>query len=315
LNGLFELAGGSEQGWTGSWQRAIGDDAILRRGNLEVNDFNLGEDGTRASLEFIRAGIRYNRRMERLRDDGQEIWASVIMDWRPTTVGNNVGNVTLTRNNEQVLSFGRKFGNRRIAIVLPGGVSFETSTPAEGRHLLLLKIEMSGDGGTERAFLWVDPPLEQPTGGPDVVSADAATPTGRFNLNDGIDGVQLKVEGTPPLAVEYDRLVIGGSFRAVLPGFTVANANREQRAWQFYVLPNPTAGAVTVNWTSTSVDNYTLALYDAGGRLLRRFNERRYPAGPQSQVLDLAALGLPAGTYFLRLRGDGGVATQRVVLQ
>ncbi|WP_197494009.1 T9SS type A sorting domain-containing protein [Lewinella sp. 4G2] len=314
LNGMFELDGGSEQGWTSPWEREIGDDGIIRRGDIPTDLIGPSDGGTRASLEFVRAGIRYNRRMRRQLDDGREYWVSCIMNWLPGSANGNVGNLTLTQNNQQVISVGKKFGNGRIAIVLPGGVNFETNIAAEGIHTLLLKIETSGNNGAEMAYLWVDPDLATLGADPDVSTANVRTPANTFRANNGVDGVQLKVEGTPPLLVDYDRLVIGGSLASVSPGFLVNTSQTTLAPLPLSVFPNPLREVATTTFSLTTPGTLRIALWDLNGRLIRDYGEAHYPAGISELSLRLGGSSIPTGTYILRVTGEQVAGSVKVII-
>jgi hypothetical protein len=312
LNGMFELNGG--EGWAGPWTRETGDDGIIQRGDIGPREQTITGQETHASLDFVRAGIRYNRPIELIQDDGRDLWITVVMDWSTGGVAENVGNVTLTRSGSQVLSFGRKFGNRKIAFVLPGGISFESDVLAEGIHLLLVKIEFSGDTGRERAYLWVDPSdVDQPAGGPALASADVSIPEGALSLNSGINGVQLKVEGTPPLKVGYDDLAMGRTFQSVLGDYVISNQNPGINRLPLRVSPVPSNGEVRLQWTMPIADSARTELFDQNGRLTQLLGVRTYPAGEQSTTLNLSGLNLPSGTYVLRVSGSNWLATERIV--
>lgn len=314
-NGLFNLDGGSEQGWISPWSRLTGDDAILRRGNLEAPEFNQAEDGTHTEFNFVRAGMQYARQTRRFRDEGQEIWLSAVMDWRPGSAANNIGNITLTRGGDQGITFGRRFGNRRIAIILPGGVVFDTDVQAEGVHTLLMKIEMSGDSGNELAYLWVDPDFAALGADPDVATADARTPAGRFNLNRGIDGVLLRAEGTPPLNMAFDRFVMGGSVTSVGPASPVSSRAIVKPNLTLSAFPNPSSGQLTLQWDQPVTDRVQVRLFDIRGTMVLELPTQEFAPGPRTQQVNLGERELPAGTYLAYLRGSGSYGYVRVILR
>ncbi len=68
--------------------------------------------------------------------------------------------------------------------------------------------------------------------------------------------------------------------------------------------PNPVTGMLTLEAPGLQWDK--LEVFDAGGRLLRQWNE----PGQDEIVLDLS--GLPPGWMVLRLQGEGGFAQMRV---
>ncbi|WP_020570145.1 T9SS type A sorting domain-containing protein [Neolewinella persica] len=314
-NPMFCL-GDTINGWTGPWTRETGDDAIIRGGDL-VPTTVIPTSG-RASLEFIRAGIRYNRPIDLIEDDGQALWISYDVDFRAGSVANNVGNVTFTRGSNQVFTVGRKFGNRKIGLVWPGAGNYNTDIDAEGLHRLVVKIQFSGDSGDELAWLWVDPDTFNDAGEPTAETADITVPTTGLpglRLNIGIDGVQLKVEGTPPLEVDFDNLILGRTFRAVDPDYIVGTRNVSQVKFPVKLFPNPTNGPIGIEWEMPMTGPLAISLYDHTGRRLRQFATRSYPAGPQHITLSLADRKLPAGSYLLRLATPGFQTTQPIIYQ
>ena len=313
LNPLFCI-GDTTAGFLNEWTREIGDDAIIRRGNLVTTGESDG-GSHRAALEFRRAGIRYNRAIPRIQDDGDELWLAVDMDFRPGSVANNVANVTLTRAGNQAIAVGRKFGNRKIGLVFPGAGGYNTAVDAEGLHRLVLRIRFSGDTGNEEAWLWVDPTDFNAAGEPTDVSADLfigtdAAPALRLNI--GLDGVQLKNEGTPPLFVDYDNLVLARTYAATDPDFSTSTLSPTVANLPLTVYPNPTGGPLTVSWQMPAAGALTLALYDGAGRRVAQRPTRPFTAGHHTLSLDREVTDLPAGSYLLqmssaRLRGAAQV--------
>lgn len=300
FNPLFNLMGG-DRGWDGPWVRSVGDDAILRRGSLGSMVDN--SVGTYASLEFVRAGIRYDRDINRIQDDGKVLWLAFDINFAPGSVANNVGNVTLTRAGNQVFSVGRKFGNRKIGLVWPGASGYKTDVDAEGLHRLVVKIQFSGDTEEEKAWLWVDPDSFNASGEPMESEADIAVPQPGMpplRLNIGIDGVQLKVEGTPPLKVGYDNLVLARSFAATAADYVVSNRPTYSSMVPLTIYPNPSPGPVTVSWFQPRSEQVVLRVTDSSGRLVAKHQPGLLPVG--QQVISLPALEqLPSGSYFLLL--------------
>ena len=316
FNGMFAQDGGT--GWTTVWNRAIGEDAIFLRGDLSTETIAAEEGGTRALLRFVRAGIRYNRRFEGIReaDDTGDLWFSAVLNWEDGGPSNNVGNVTVTYNDEQVFSFGRKFGNRRIAIVLPGGTNFETPVVAEGTHHLVLKLKWSNDGSREQAFLWVDPPMAGNRIELAESTADAATPTNAINLPNGINGIQLKVEGTPPLTVEYDHFRMGNSFQAILPDFTNSLSEVGPAELQMQLSPNPAAGVTRLSWQQPhAADRVAIELYTLQGSRIAVLTERPAPAGSNYFDIPVSELNLKPGAYLVRYTGRGLRGGSRLIVR
>lgn len=81
--------------------------------------------------------------------------------------------------------------------------------------------------------------------------------------------------------------------------------------------PNPAAATVRVSANVTNPGTYSLAVYDATGRLVIDLFRGRLEPGPQFWTWDRnssARTHVPAGTYFVRLAGPGRSAGRRLVL-
>jgi hypothetical protein len=83
------------------------------------------------------------------------------------------------------------------------------------------------------------------------------------------------------------------------------------------VEPNPSTLTVRLGANVTRPGNYSLAVYDAAGRLVVDLFRGRLEPGPQSWTWDRNSrtrARVPAGTYFVRLVGPGLCAGRRLVL-
>jgi len=80
--------------------------------------------------------------------------------------------------------------------------------------------------------------------------------------------------------------------------------------------PNPSSGALSVEFTLPRAAHVRLALYDVAGRRVRDLLDESRAAGPQRAFVDLAAGGVaPAnGVYLLRLDADGESRVRRVTV-
>jgi len=84
-----------------------------------------------------------------------------------------------------------------------------------------------------------------------------------------------------------------------------------------FLWPNPATGTVLVTAVVTRPGVYSLALYDATGRLVSSGLQRHFEAGLLSWAWDRTSFAggrIPAGTFFLRLAGPGTCITRRLVL-
>ena len=85
----------------------------------------------------------------------------------------------------------------------------------------------------------------------------------------------------------------------------------------FAALPSPFHGSTTLSFTLPRAGDVTLALYDASGRLVRKWDRGWRQAGPQSVVWDGrddAGRSAPAGVYFASYRGPDLTGNARLVL-
>ena len=81
--------------------------------------------------------------------------------------------------------------------------------------------------------------------------------------------------------------------------------------------PNPSTGMMQVSATVTLPGSYSLAVYDAAGRLVSNVFRGWLDPGPQSWTWDRTSptgKQIPAGTFFVRLQGPGICITRRLVL-
>ena len=81
--------------------------------------------------------------------------------------------------------------------------------------------------------------------------------------------------------------------------------------------PNPAVGMVELNATVTRPGNYSLAIYDASGRLVASVFRGPLDCGRHSWPWDRKQPSggrVPAGTFFVRLSGPGTRLTRRLIL-
>lgn len=82
-----------------------------------------------------------------------------------------------------------------------------------------------------------------------------------------------------------------------LPGFRVLS-----------LYPNPAGPVTNLHYGLNQAMSLSIDLLDASGRVVRRLERSRKPAGLYTLSTDLS--GLSGGTYFYRVEGPGGVTTQ-----
>ncbi|MBE0642515.1 MAG: T9SS type A sorting domain-containing protein [Bacteroidetes bacterium] len=79
------------------------------------------------------------------------------------------------------------------------------------------------------------------------------------------------------------------------------------------VWPNPASRQVTLPFALARGERLRITLCDALGRELRLLHDGHHPAGAGRMTLRLPSLG--AGAYFLRISGESGVRSQRLLLR
>jgi len=81
--------------------------------------------------------------------------------------------------------------------------------------------------------------------------------------------------------------------------------------------PNPSSGPVNFSAAVTEPGHYTLAVYDAAGRLVTSLFDGRLEPGPQYWVWNRtfpSGRRMPAGTFFVRFKGPRSCFTRRLTL-
>lgn len=304
LNPLDWAAGGT--GWTNEWTRGTGDDIIVRPDNLPYLNLT-DEDGNYLAAHYEVVGLRYNRAIESIPDQGQTVWIAFVMRTDAENNPNGVANITLTKGGNQVLSIGQKFGNERFGLVWPNAPNYNSNVPVEGAHWVVTKLQYSGSNQSEEAFLWIDPNPQN--GMPDEATADLAVPqSGQpgLNINFGFDGVQVKVEGGAPLRVDFDELRIGNTFADVNP-FLASSVEVAAADRTIELYPNPTRRSFSIR----GMDGQAVDLQLLNGAGMVVFSQDQVAA---QQPVELPH-HLPAGVYIVRLQKGNRVSAHRIVLR
>ena len=101
------------------------------------------------------------------------------------------------------------------------------------------------------------------------------------------------------------------------PWMNAGNPAAEKAETGVEVEPNPAAATVRVSANLASPGGYSLAVYDAAGRLVNNLFHGRLEPGPQFWTWDRRSstrARVPAGTYFIRLVGPGRSTGRRLIL-
>lgn len=302
------------KGWTSPWTRVTGDDLITRAENLPVAGSPM-RTGSHCAIEFVNAGLRYNRSIDLIRDDGQVLWAGVIMEFMPGNNANNVGNITLLRNGNQVFTFGQKYGSQQFGVIWPPNVTnYNTNVNTQGLHWVVLKIQFSGDNQEEQAWLWIDPdPLTEPQAATaDLTVPKAGAPS--LTLNFGFDAVQIKAEGVAPLRMAMDELMMGRSFEAIKP-FSATTAIESPLISDFSVFPNPASDLLQLSFDLAQAMDLNLHIISMDGRVVYTEKLSRLGNGPHTHQVDLASAALAEGCYVLQVEGEGLMMNKLLIIR
>ncbi len=93
----------------------------------------------------------------------------------------------------------------------------------------------------------------------------------------------------------------------------VAYFEGEAEGLQFSIYPNPTSGMANMHFYLDRIEDISLNVFDATGKLLRNSASQRFNAGINIEPLDLS--GLSAGIYTVQLVSNSTVANTKVVIQ
>ena len=304
LNPLDWAAGGT--GWTNDWTRGTGDDIIVRGGNLPY--LNLNEtDGNFLAAHYEVVGLRYNRAITPIADNGQTVWISFVMRVDPGSNPNSVANITLTKGSNQVLSIGQKFGNQKFGLVWPNAPNYNSNVIVEGLHWVVVKLQFSGTNQTEQAWQWIDP--DPDAGIPQEDNADLAVPQAGMTdlkINFGFDGIQVKVEGNGPVYADFDELRLGATFADVNP-FSMVDTEEPTNVEPLLIFPNPGSR------------QFQLQLPDAAPARVQVINQSGQlvwegQVDHSTSTIQLPR-ELPQGIYMVTVRGKGFQRSAKLVVQ
>jgi hypothetical protein len=82
---------------------------------------------------------------------------------------------------------------------------------------------------------------------------------------------------------------------------------------EFSIYPNPSQTEVFVDFETSSEKSYTLDIVDVCGSIVKQMSFTFLKNGIQHNRVDLS--GLSAGTYVVKLRGDGKEGVRKLVIE
>ncbi len=240
LHNPLEWSDLSGSGWLSAWERSVGDDVVIDTGQITHPGFSTVEGNHHLVAHQQLVGLRFQRSFPLIPDDGRAIWLSCLLDFKDVSHPNGVTNIALLRSGNQEIAMGKKFGNEKIGFAMPEAGNYNTDIDARGARWLVMKLQFSGDREAEQAWLWVDP---DPSAEPNPDDADLAAPQdglGAPSINSGVNGIEVRAEGTAPQLVLVDEIKIGRSYESVSSG--VLTTTREvHEVLRLEIYPNPVA--------------------------------------------------------------------------
>ena len=288
-------------GFAGPWADRNNGAHLLTDTTIPFGD---GQETVPAAAELLLGGSgTHNRYVRPLStpypDDGSTYWLGVVLNLTHTAQA-NVGQVYLARAAElgpngpagQLLQIGRAPEAPGFSVgAPPGDYTYLSGQPAAAPRWVVLKLSTSGDAAPDTVDVWFDPdPLAS-------APALADRMVRRLHvLNGGWDALGMKVEGQGTVSLLIDDLMLGNSFRDVVPPYLLTPTADLERLRVWTVFPNPGDGRV--HFEQLPEGTTDLLVYDGQGRWLRTL-----AAQPSPRILPEAA---PAGLYYLVLRGSTG---------
>lgn len=219
---LAAATGISANGWSGSWAfdrdtpgfMSIGT-APLAYGDLNFVIRNIGNHVT-VSNPGGWAASRYARPLSQNWPDvaGNTYWTSFIFEAKRTPTGNTYYLVKLFSGSTEVLAIGKGGGgvNYSCGSGWPGGAGDDYSSVAcENVPVwLVTKTVMSGNSGSERTYMWIDP--DPNAGEPDTNNAAVKRWT---PMNDGFNRVLIECGGEDSMKTNWDEIRLGTTWASV----------------------------------------------------------------------------------------------------
>lgn len=125
---------------------------------------------------------------------------------------------------------------------------------------------------------------------------------------------QAVLSGFMGLDRDKTKEVLGGSYEELAVFADRVAKGEELGPEPFYLksYPNPVTGPATFQFGLSGNAPVDLTLYDALGRQTRNLESGHYTVGDHVLTVDLS--GLPAGTYFARLRAGTKTATRQLTI-
>ena len=230
-----ELAGngGLTGGWGGPWLAESGSSNITVA-DTSLTNFDLLKETSGQTVKFDYSTTSPLLRIERpladtFPDDGSTYYVSFSTQSMMSDVNNTIAYLMLidtagfapTGPGGQLVQIGKPLNTPFIGVGIGAANNFSlTGADASTAHLVVAKIKTSGNSDPDTIDLFVDPNLASEPATPDATKLIAT------NLNNGFNGIGIKVDGlNPGIETWYDDIYVGLSYEDVIPDdyFDVAN--------------------------------------------------------------------------------------------
>lgn len=211
--------------WSGPWKQYRPDNEVGSNGSFMEGGITTVNGLTSSGNHF---GVVHNpgdsnKRFARglttpITDDGNTYYLSFFME---SSWGANSGSVSYVMLVDtaslaaggpggQLVQIGRRFSNPFLSIA-KGGTVDDSEVRADAPHFVVVQIDMSGDDSNETIWMYVDPDTSSPL---DTMMADKKST--KYALNDGFNGLGIKVEGGGQLTTAIDEIRFGANLADVV---------------------------------------------------------------------------------------------------
>jgi hypothetical protein len=213
-------------GWAGSWTIITGNNKTISADSIK--NFRTGKaTGTALNVDF--PPTSGSARMERelatpITDNGNTYWFG--FDAVYSGIGGNNANVVglvntattaATGPNGQLVLIGKQpasVGTGFLGLgTAPSTTVVNQKKKIQDTYWMVVKIKFSGNASADTVYLFLNPdPAVEPTN--KMADVVYTIPTG---LNNGFNGVYVKVEGTPTgLNAKYDNMILGNNYADII---------------------------------------------------------------------------------------------------
>jgi hypothetical protein len=247
---------------------------------------------------------------------GKKYWVSYLLDVKePLPVGNTYFMVKLYEGTNERVAIGKGGGRDANPPVFtcgsgwPGASGDDVSSVQimAGPVWIVARIDMTGDAGPQRTYMWIDP---NPAAAPDTTIAVVKR---NSTFPNGFDTIALEFGGDgPDVRLVFDEIRIATSFAGLSTGVPSTGINIPAQFALSQNYPNPFNPSTKINYTLAKACQVRLAVYDLLGREVAVLVNSLQNAG--NHEVTFANDKLTSGVYFYRLLSDRESVTRKMVL-